>query len=79
MDISGNELLHFYQQASFLLGNQTNQGQHVFVLLIYLSLWLRLWVHFYCDQKQQHSVPLNILSSVVSAFFATGSIWLQCY
>ena len=32
MEISGKGLLHFYQQASFLIGNQTNHRTNIFCL-----------------------------------------------
>ena len=35
MEISGKGLLHFYQQASSLIDNQTNQRTDMFLPLIY--------------------------------------------
>ena len=33
MEISGKGLLHFYQQASSLMGNQTNHMRNMFYLI----------------------------------------------
>ena len=52
MEIFGKGLLHFYQQASSLIGNKTNHKTNMFALLIQLSLWVRLCVYLYCHQWQ---------------------------
>ena len=67
MEISGKGLPHLYQQASSLIGNQTNHTRNIF--LPYLSN-SRYEAHYKCiciviDGKIR-SVPLNILSSVLS-------------
>ena len=61
MEISGNRLLHFYQQASSLIGNQTNQMITCFCLINesdYESI---------CDviNGKNHSVPLNIFEQCI--------------
>ena len=65
MEISGNGLLHFYQQASSLIGNQTNHRTNMF--LPYLSN-SRHESDYVCIciviNGKMRSVPLNILSSV---------------
>ena len=69
MEISGKGLLHFYQQASSLIGNQTNHRTNMF--LPYLSN-----SRYESDNEcicivingKICSVPLNILSSVLLGF-----------
>ena len=66
MEITGKELLYFYQQASSLIGNQTNHRK-------------KMYLHYYTNSRNESdyecicivingktlSVPLNILSSVL--------------
>ena len=65
MEISGKGLLHFYQQASSLIGNQTNHRTNM--LLPYKSN-SRHAPDYACIcnviNGKIRSVPLNILSSV---------------
>ena len=65
MDISGKGLLHFYQQASSLIGNQTNHRTNM--CLPYYSN-SRYESDYACIciviNGKIRSVPLNILSSV---------------
>ena len=67
MEIYGKGLLHFYQQASSLTGNQTNHGANIF--LPYKSN-SRYESDYACIciviNGKMRSVPLNILSSVVN-------------
>ena len=65
MDISGKGLLHFYQQASSLIGNQTNHRTNM--CLPYYSNSRNesdyACIVFLINDKIR-CVPLNILSSV---------------
>ena len=64
MEISGKGLLHFYQQPSFMIGNQTNHRTNAFLVLFnsrYESDYECICIVI---NGIIRSVPLNILSSV---------------
>ena len=65
METSGKGLFHFYQQASTLIGNQTNHRTNMFFPYQANS---RYKSDYECIcivvNDKIHSVPLNILSSV---------------
>ena len=65
MEISGKGFLHFYQQASSLICNQTNQRTSMF-LLYYSNSCYESDYECICIviNDKIRSVPLNILSSV---------------
>ena len=66
MEISGKGLLHFYQDTSSLLGNQTNHRTNMFLPYESNS---RFESDYECicivNNGKTCSVPLNILSSVL--------------
>ena len=73
MENSGKGLLYFYQQASSLIGNQTNHRKKVCLPYQPNSCY-----ESDCEciciviNGKKHSVPLNILSSVyINLFFLT--------
>ena len=65
MEISGKEFLNFYQQASSLIGNQTNYRTNIF-LSYYSNSCFESDYECICIviNGKICSVPLNILSSV---------------
>ena len=65
MEISGKGLLYFYQQASSLIGNQTNHRTTLFLPHKSNSSYESDYacIHIVTNGKIR-SVPLNILSSV---------------
>ena len=66
MEISGKGFLHFYQQASYLIGNKTNQGTKTF-LPYYSNSCYESDYECICIviNGKIRNVPLNILSSVI--------------
>ena len=68
MEISGNGLLYFYQQASSLIGNQTNHSRNMCLPYLPNSCYES---DYECIciviNGKKNSVPLNILSSVCYA------------
>ena len=65
MEIFGKGLLHFYQQASSLMGNQTNYRKNM-IMPYYSNSRYESDYAFICIviNGKIRSVPLNILSSV---------------
>ena len=65
MEISGKGLLHFYQQPSSMIGNQTNHNTNAFCQVLFNS---RFETDYECIciviNGKIRSVPLNILRSV---------------
>ena len=84
MEISGKGFLHFYQQASSLIGNQTNHRTNMFLPCYSNSCYES---HYECicivDNGKIRSVPLNIFSSAflprgasdVSVIYDFGNFW----
>ena len=67
MEISGKRLLHFYQQASSLIGNQTNHGANMFLPYLSNSCYESDYACIcIVSNGKIRSVPLKILSSVVN-------------
>ena len=65
MEISGKGFLHFYQQASSLIGNQTIHRTHMFLPYCSNSCFESDYECIYIVINGKiRSVPLNILSSV---------------
>ena len=88
MEISGKGLLHFYQDTSYLMGNQANHRTNIVMPYEFNS---RYESDYECicivSNGKTCSVPLNILSSVflslrswqtANPLYATFQLYLHC-
>ena len=75
MEISGKGFLHFYQQASSLIGNQTNYRTNVF-LPYYSNSWYESDYECICIviNSKIRSVPLNILAVYNQSYYTYFTI-----
>ena len=73
MEISGKRYLHFYQQASSLIGNQTNHRTNM-LLPYYSNSCYESDYECICIviNGKIRSVPLNILSGVCNIIYFTS-------